>query len=139
MDRKSAVWAALAVLAAMSAASGCSAAKPKSKTELIENVNAYHQHMRWGRYSQAAGFMAEGDQEAFLGRHEALGDDFRVVEIEIKNVRLVRPDEEAEAEVVMAWIREPDMRVHRDKIVEKWRNVDGRWVLVERELQVKKP
>ena len=91
---------------------GC-AAGPKEKSNLFQNVKAYHRHMRWARYHEASNFLAEGEREAFLGRHEELGDDYRVVEYEIKTIRVVRRDVEAEAEVVMSWIREPDMRVRK--------------------------
>ena len=116
---------------------GCAGSKPKAKSNLQQNVKAFHQHMRWERYHEASNYLAEGDREAFLGRHDELGDDFRIVEYEIKHLRLVRADEEAEAEVVMSWIREPDMRVHRDKVHEIWRNLDGIWTLVEREVRRK--
>ena len=112
---------------------GCAGA-PKEKSNLFQNVKAYHRHMRWARYHEASNFLAEGEREAFLGRHEELGDDFRVVEYEIKTIRVVRRDVEAEAEVIMKWIREPDMRVHKDKIVEVWRNLKGHWTLVDKEV-----
>jgi hypothetical protein len=116
---------------------GCGA--PQEKDDLYKNVKAFHQHMRWGRYHEASGFLQTGEREAFLGRHEELGDDFRVVEYEIKSIKVVKVNETAEAEVVLSWIREPDMRVHKDKIVELWQRRDGRWVLAEREVMRKKP
>lgn len=123
--------AAVALLCAL-ALGACTSTNDKPKEDLATNVRAFHNHMRWARYHEASAYLQAADQEAFLGRHEELGDDWRVVEYEIKAVRVTRPDEEAEAEIEVQWIREPDMRVHKDKIIEVWRNLDGHWRVVER-------
>ncbi len=113
--------------------SGCNT--PGQQSNLYENVNMYHTHMRWARYNQASVYVSPQRREAFLGRHDELGEDYKIVDVEIKDIRMLKDGDTAESEVVVEWLREPNMTVRKDKITERWKNVDGMWLLVEREVE----
>ncbi len=123
------------IMAMALGAVACAGAAPKPEETLGYNVHMYHQHLRWGRYYEASLFLNDADREHFMGRQEELGDDWRVVEVEVRSIRMTKPNEEAQAEVVIAWTRSPDVTVHKDKVIEVWRLVAGRWQIVEREVE----
>lgn len=121
--------------ALMMCGSGCAGAEQEKKSNLGRNVKVFHQHLRWARYYEASLFMPAEEQEVFLGRQEELGEDWRVVEVEIKSLRVIIPEKEAEAEVMIAWTRAPDVVVHRDKVIETWKNIDGHWKVTSRRVE----
>lgn len=94
------------------------------------SVNEFHKQLRWGRYEQAALLIDEAHRQAFLGRYEELGDDFRIVELDLKSVTL--EEEHAEVEVEQQWYLESNMIVRTERYIEIWRGRDGRWMLHER-------
>lgn len=114
---------------------GCAGAEQEKKSHLGQNVKIFHQHLRWARYYEASLFMPADEREVFLGRQEELGEGWRVVEVEIKSLRVITPEKEAEAEVMIAWTRAPDVVVHRDKVIETWKNIDGHWKVVSRRVE----
>jgi hypothetical protein len=129
------VWTLVVVALA---ASGCSNPQ-QARGNLGYSVQTYHQHMRWRRYQQAAKFLIPEDRNAFLGRYDELGDDFKVVSVEVRHVEVEPDGLSASSEVVVEWLKEPDMKVHKEKWSQTWVLVEKIWLLEEEEVKEIKP
>lgn len=118
---------------------GACATAPEDKAPdpdtLVRSVTDFHQHLRWRRYTEASAYLREADQGRFLGQVEEDDENFRVVEYEIRSLKLGKDGKSATSKVEIQWLREPDMTVRKDKVEEQWEALDGRWVLVEREVK----
>lgn len=129
------VWTCLVAALALV---GCS--NPQQPREnLGYSVQTYHQHMRWRRYPMASKFLVPEDRNAFLGRYDELGDDFKVVSIDVRHVEVEPDGISARSEVVVEWLKEPDMKVHKEKWSQTWVLVDKIWLLQEEEIKEIKP
>ncbi|TVQ97514.1 MAG: hypothetical protein EA398_14450 [Deltaproteobacteria bacterium] len=109
--------------------------KPEQRFE--EQMLAFHNHMRWARYDDAAEFVAEHMRWEFLGEHEAMGSDFEVTEYEIRRVDRT---EDAGPVTVTVWVQQfrlPSTRVEERVYRERWEYNDARgvWELTERTLR----
>jgi hypothetical protein len=112
----------------------CSSVVRTPESVLEEHVNVFHQHLRWGRVSEASGFVEEADREAFLGAYDALGDDYEVTEYEIETIELQDDRRTAVVEVWVQWWRLPSTRVRETTYEEAWEyDEDLRtWRMIER-------
>ena len=108
--------------------------QPSKQDDLRLTVQAYHGHLRWGRYTEAASFLPAAEQAEFIGRHDELGDTYRIVELELRSITFPRPNE-AEVQIAMQWIREPDMTVYKDRITEIWHRTEEGWIVVKRQIE----
>ena len=126
-------WSALLVISllfvALCGASGCGQ-RINKQDDIKLTVSNYHNHLRWGRYADASNMMDPADREEFLGRHDELGDGYKVVELELKSLSF-KSETEVETKVVMQWLREPNMTVRKDKLVETWHRVGDAWLLTD--------
>lgn len=136
--KKSTTWRAAAMLAAALAFTCAACAttpeeRGPSTNDLYKSVDSFHRHLRWARYPEASAFLEPKQREAFLGQLEELGDRYEIVEYEVKAVELQGP-KRARSKVEIQWMQEADMRVYKDKINETWEVLDGRWLIVERDV-----
>lgn len=99
--------------------------------ELRQTVEEFHRQMRWQRWEAAAGMVAPERRQAFLGRYEELGDDYRISNLELKSVER---DEKGRAVVDLEEesYTEPKMTVEDERIVEMWERRDEGWLLTDR-------
>jgi len=114
---------------------GCGGTIRTPEQVLEEQVQAFHAHMRWRRYDDAAGFVAPATRQGFLGEYEELGRDYSITEVEIESIQLGDTREEA---VVVVWVqsfRLPSTRVQEHTFRERWvYDPDLRvWQMEERE------
>lgn len=116
---------------------GCAASQHSADdaVSLRQSVIQFHKNLRWARYEQAAVMTAPSYRENFLGRYEEMGDDFHIVQLEVKKVDFEKDDKKqslAYVQIEQQWYKEPNMTVKKDKIVETWkRNREG-WKLTSR-------
>lgn len=103
---------------------------PKTADELRVILQDFHMKMRWGLWEQAAAYTSPTYRNEFLGRYEELGDDFKIVDLEIKQVTL--DDPVTTVDVEQESYREPDMVVQKKRYIERWAFAGGSWVLHER-------
>lgn len=125
-------WASALLAATLTACTvlgGCGT-RINKQDDVRLTVQTYHNHLRWGRYADASGLLEPADREEFLGRHDELGDGYKVVELELKSITF-KSETEVETKVVMKWVREPDMTVRKDKLVETWRRAGDLWLLTQ--------
>ena len=114
--------------------SGCLTPKahenPKTADELRTILQDFHMKMRWGLWEQAAAYTAPEYRNEFLGRYEELGDDFKIVDLEIKQVTLADPVSTVDVE--QESYQEPDMVVQKKRYIESWVFLGGSWLITER-------
>lgn len=96
-------------------------------------VTQFHRNLRWARYEQASQYIEKERREGFLGRYEELGEDFHIVELEVKSLDFKKGDKTAKVEVLQRWYREPNMTVRSERYVETWTPTMTGWSLTTRE------
>ena len=103
---------------------------PKTADELRVILQDFHMKLRWSLWEQAAAYTAPAYRNEFLGRYEELGDDFKIVNLEIKQVTLGDPISTVDVE--QEWYLEPNMVVQKKRYIESWVTVNGTWLIAER-------
>lgn len=127
------VLAALALGGSLSVGA-CSAAVRTPETVVEEQIHTFHQHMRWGRYDEAASFLPEDNREPFLDELEAEGD-WRITEYEVESIELETGNTEATVIVWTQFYALPSTIVDEKTWRERWvyDDVLRIWQLQERE------
>lgn len=114
--------------------SGCLTPKaqenPKTADELRTVLQDFHMKLRWGLWEQASAYTAPDYRNEFLGRYEELGEDFKITDLEIKQVTLADPVSTVDVE--QEWYQEPDMVVQKKRYIESWIFTGGVWLITER-------
>lgn len=103
---------------------------PRTTQELRHVLQDFHMKMRWGLWEQAAQYTTDNYRNEFLGRYEELGEDFKIVDLNIKSVKLGEPVSTVEVE--QEWYVEPDMTVQKKRFIESWVYLAGGWRINER-------
>lgn len=106
--------------------------KPGDPRALEEAFRAFHINMRWARWEHASDQVHEAYRQEFLGRYEELGDDFQIVDMDLKSVEIVDEGFAAIIEVEQEWHQLPSTVIEKERFVERWVYSDGRWSLRER-------
>lgn len=96
----------------------------KETTDLRPTLVDYNMKLKWGMWEQASLYLLPTEREAFLGRHEELGEDFKIVSIEVKSVIFDGPRAEVESE--REWYDE-GMVVRKERFMEVWTLDDNVW------------
>jgi hypothetical protein len=123
-------------LVCLGVGSGCAAAQNSADDgqALKASVTEFHRNLRWSRYEFAAQHVDPTFREAFLGRYEELGEDYHLVQLDIKKLEMGTEDEKpiATIEVEEKWYKEPNMVVKTDRVVERWTRIRDGWFMSER-------
>ena len=101
----------------------------KDSPDLQTCVRDHHLKMRWGLWEPASAYVDTAHRQAFLGRYEEKGDDFKIVDIEVRNV--TKGGDSAIVEVEQEWYDET-MVVKKERFIEFWGQNDGLWMRGER-------
>lgn len=94
------------------------------------SLQVFHRDMRWGRWESAVAMVAPEDRNAFLGRYEELGDDFKIVDLDLKSVQA--GDRVAVVDLEQQSYKEPNPTVKKERIVEVWELRDKAWIVTDR-------
>ncbi len=100
------------------------------KANLQTTVMTFHRDMRWQRWESAAMMVAPEDRQKFLGRYEELGEDYSIVELDLKSV--TQGENAAVIDVEQQSMKEPAMVVKKERLIEVWEKRDSAWLLTER-------
>ena len=104
---------------------------PGDQFELQRTIQSFHRKLRWGEFEKASYMVAESHRQEFLGRYEEYGEDFDIVDLEVKTVQQLDTDRR-KVKVDQKWLIEPDMTVNDDTYVEIWKRRGSGWELEER-------
>jgi hypothetical protein len=96
-------------------------------------VDQFHAHMRWGRWSMAALSLDESIRADFEGEFDERGEDFNVTEFEVEGTSWT-DSSNCTVTVWMQWYQLPNTRVEEATWEEDWAydDDDRRWVVMER-------
>lgn len=96
----------------------------KETTDLKPTLADYHMKMKWGLWEQASLYIHPSKRQEFLGRQEELGEEYKIVQIDVKSVKLdgIR----AEVETEIEWYDE-GMVVKKERFIEEWAVLDSQW------------
>lgn len=111
--RRSLLFALLSALAA------CGAAQSPADT-FQRDIDAFHAHLRWGRFDEAMNYLAEDEQEEFAGELEQRGEGYQVTDFEVKSVTITEPNRQA---LVVVWIQSyqlPSTTMRSETTLETW-------------------
>ena len=98
------------------------------------SVRTFHRDMRWMQWESAARLVAPEERQQFLGRYEELGEDFHIVELDLKSVSNVSGDE-ALVDIEQRSYVEPNMTVKKQRFIEVWKKRDDGWLMTKRMLK----
>ena len=97
----------------------CAGAQSPADT-FQRDLDAYHAHLRWGRYDEAANYLAEDEREEFFGALEQRGEGYQITDFEVKSVTVTEANKEA---LVVVWIqsyRLPSTTMRAETTLETW-------------------
>jgi hypothetical protein len=97
---------------------------------LQQNANEVASALRFDRTDIAAEYVSTGARDAFLSRHMVWSEKTRVVDLELLGVFL-RGEGEAEAILVVAWLREDGTMLHTTEISQRWKHEMGSFRMVD--------
>ncbi len=97
----------------------------KGTTDLKETLIDYNMKMRWGLWEQAALYIDPSFKQAFIGELEERGDDYKIVNIEAKNV--IFEGTSADVEYEMEY-HSASMVVKKENFVDHWEQFGGVWL-----------
>ena len=106
----------------------------RAEQSFDEQIRAFHMHMRWGRYRDAAAFVETDDRSEFIGYSLQRGDDYHLTEYEIENVDY---DGDTISATLLVWVQSyelPSTTVDETIFEEEWAYNEERrsWEMVER-------
>ena len=97
----------------------CAGAQSPADT-FQRDLDAYHAHLRWGRFDEAANYLAEDEREEFFGVLEQRGEGYQITDFEVKSVTVTEANKEA---IVVVWIqsyRLPSTTMRAETTLETW-------------------
>lgn len=131
-------WIALMIAVGVTclAAGGCASVaeqeRPGDPEELQQQARSFHTDLRWARYEHASEVVHPAWRPTFEGIYEERGDDYEIVEMDLKSVNMVDEGFTAHIEVEQQWMELPSTVVQTERFVERWVHEDDRWLIRER-------
>lgn len=106
--------------------------RPGNPDDLQEKAREFHTNLRWARYDHAIDAVHEAYEPAFQGEFEERGDDYEIVQLDMKNSDIIEEGFETHIEVEQQWYQLPSTVVQKERFVERWIYEDEEWQLRER-------
>jgi hypothetical protein len=123
----------VAALTALSGAlTGCIVPPASPSQRLAESANDMNTATRFGRMDIAMDFVAAGARDDFKRRHMAWGRDVWIVDLELLDVRIDRPDE-ASVHLSVAWQRPDETTLRVTQLKQRWRDDRAGWRMTAEE------
>ena len=97
-----------------------------------EEASNFHTNLRWARYEHAAEAVHDDYRTQFEAIYEERGDDYEIVDMEMKSAEMMEDGYAAKIEVEQQWYELPSTVVETDRFVERWIYEDEGWWLRER-------
>lgn len=132
---RAAGWLLAAALALSFAA--CGSAQNRN-TALRDAVREYADATRWGHISKAATFVPPAKRAEFVRGRRRAAASLRILEVDLRGVRLAADNENARVVVAIAFTAGGDPVIQRHLVEQKWQWQRQGWMLVSRK-RVKAP
>ncbi len=103
----------------------------RGNEDLLNNIRAYQEGLRWRRYEQAADFVRPDDRSQFLDRREEIDKNLRIDDYEVVRVTLSEGRQEAVAQIRYTWHLDTVGTVHETVMEDRWKKEKPGWRIVE--------
>ena len=120
----------LILLSMVIAVTGACAGQLKTDNFMV-SVRSYNQDLRWQRFPAAASKIPAAERVAFLDEREALEDDLRIDDWEIKRVRWGKDQHRAAVHVKFTWHSDRRGVVRTTTAIQRWELHGKRWFMAE--------
>lgn len=120
------------VLVAVTLAIGACGGSAKRSSDLLYDVRAYNEGVRWVKLPQAAVRILPSEREAFLDERESLEEELRIDDYEITRLKMKgKRQETADVQIKWTWHMDSEGIVHTTTSKQEWRRYGKRWVMLK--------
>ncbi|PJB41961.1 MAG: hypothetical protein CO108_12350 [Deltaproteobacteria bacterium CG_4_9_14_3_um_filter_63_12] len=125
--------ALLLILLLAFATSACMRPQASPSELLNRALNAFHGHLIFQRFDEAAAFVPTATRKDFMTYYEDQGEDLKITEYELTRLEMNPEETIANAEVTISWYRLPSSTIQKTKMQEEWNfdKLTSRWEVIE--------
>jgi hypothetical protein len=128
--RLSATVRFVTVLALASAVLACGGSAKKS-ADLLYDVRAFNEGLRWQKLPQSAVRIHPSEREAFLDEREQLLEELRIDDFEITRLKMIgKRQDTAKVQIKWTWHMDSIGLVHTTTSRQEWRRFGERWIML---------
>lgn len=121
----------VAVFYALASAFIACGGSSKHSADLLYDVRAYNEGVRWEKLPQAAVRIHPSEREAFLDEREQLQEELRIDDFEITRLKMAgKDDETANVQIKWTWHMDSLGIVHTTTSKQEWRRFGDRWIML---------
>jgi hypothetical protein len=117
---------------ALGALLGC-AGMAKPTEDLMYDLRAFQDGLRWRKYEQAAQYVPPAARDRFLDAHDEVDADLRIDDYELERVKLDEGQLRALVRVKYTWHLDSVGAVHDTVVDERWEKEGKAWRIVASE------
>ncbi len=122
---------AILLSAAVALATSACAGQITKGDEFMVTVRSYNEDLRWQRLPGAASKIPPAQRVAFLDEREALEEDLRIDDWEVKRVRWSKDKVKAAVHVRFTWHSDRRGIVRNTTALQRWERHGKRWFMAE--------
>ncbi|MBN2192683.1 MAG: hypothetical protein JW751_07680 [Polyangiaceae bacterium] len=130
LGRRSGSWLVASGIAW--ALAGCFA-PPSNAQKVNDAARDLNLAARFGNLEAAAALAAPAVRSDFLARRALWGDEIRILDVELVDLRMEAEGVRAFVEVNVSWMRTSESNLRTTRIAQVWRERDGDWLLTAEE------
>lgn len=123
----------LPALVLISATLACGGSAKRS-SDLLYDVRAFNEGLRWEKLPQAAVRIHPSEREAFLDEREQLQEELRIDDFEITRLNMLgKRQDVAKVQIKWTWHMDSLGLVHTTTSKQEWRRFGDRWIMLGEE------
>jgi hypothetical protein len=120
------------VLIAVTLTIGACGGSQKRSSDLLYDVRAYNEGVRWVKLPQAAVRILPSEREAFLDERESLEEDLRIDDYEITRLKMHGETQDtADVQIKWTWHMDAQGIVHTTTSKQEWKRYGKRWLMLK--------
>lgn len=115
----------------MALAVGCGAGS-KSTQDMMYDIRAYNEGLRWDKLPQSAIRIPPAERDAFLDEREQLQDELRIDDYDITRLKTEGESKErAKVQIKWTWHMDREGIVRTTTSEQHWKRHGGRWLMLQ--------
>jgi hypothetical protein len=120
------------VLVAVTLTIGACGGSQKRSSDLLYDVRAYNEGVRWVKLPQAAVRILPSEREAFLDERERLEEDLRIDDYEITRLKMHGETQDtADVQIKWTWHMDAQGIVRTTTSRQEWKRYGKRWLMLK--------